>query len=375
MAPYWTGHEGPRPRVAFTPGSITISRPDLARHERARERAIAAQRAMVDQAARYLAEHGEHAPDPAPTREITAWSRKSRANMVKTLCSLDYSAMLAPGRAAAMITLTYPGDWLTVAPDGKTVKGHLLALRKRYERAWDEKLATIWKLEFQRRGAPHWHLLMIPPYGVAGAARRAGARRKRAAVGDGLPFPQWLSATWADIVSHPDPVERMRHERAGTGVDFAEGLRASDPRRVAVYFLKHGGASGKEYQHVLPAPWRVPGRGPGRWWGYWHLSPVVAAREVPVGDAIRAARILRRWSRAQGVTRQVRVPRIRGGAIRSELAEVVGLAGAQAVAARRPRYRSVRRPVERMSGGTGWVAVNDGAAMGSQLARALAAWD
>ena len=55
-------------------------------------------------------------------------------------------------RLPAMLTLTYPGDWLTVAPDGETVKRHFTALAKRYERTWGEPLVCIWKLEFQDRG-------------------------------------------------------------------------------------------------------------------------------------------------------------------------------------------------------------------------------
>jgi hypothetical protein len=35
-----------------------------------------------------------------------------------------------------MLTLAYPGDWLTVAPDAETVKRHFWALCKRYQRAW-----------------------------------------------------------------------------------------------------------------------------------------------------------------------------------------------------------------------------------------------
>jgi hypothetical protein len=51
-----------------------------------------------------------------------------------------------------------------------------------------------------------------------------------------LDFRRWLSITWADIVAHPDPEQRRRHRIAGTGVDYAEGIRLTDPRRMAVYF-------------------------------------------------------------------------------------------------------------------------------------------
>lgn len=355
----WQGQEGPRPRIMISAGCVTVSRPDLARHERTREREQERARQTADHLARYYAEHGCWPDDPEPSREITAWSRKSRANMVRTLCSLDYGPMLAdPHRLPAMITLTYPGDWLTVAPDGRSVKRHLDALRLRYRRAWGEPITALWKLEFQRRGAPHFHLLMVPPHGIAGSVRQAQAKRQRPAVGDGMTFRAWLSATWADVVDHPDPVQRMRHEVAGTGVDHAEGMRASDPKRVAVYFLKHSSPSmggSKEYQHRVPVEWQAPGKGPGRFWGYWQLEPHAAGREVEPVDAIRAARILRRWAAAQGTTREVRVPRADA-------------------ATGRLRWRTVRRPVRRLSGGTGWVAVNDGASMGTQLGRALQVW-
>jgi hypothetical protein len=336
------------------PGCITITRPDLARHERARERAVVRHLQDVDQLVAHLEAHGDFPADNREsTREIVAWSGKSRANFVHVMCELDYAPMFSSVyRVAAMLTLTYPADWLTVAPDGRTVKKHLDTFRKRYLRAWGEALICVWKLEFQRRGAPHFHILLVPPHGKAGEYRLAMAKRRRPAIGDGLPFRQWVSITWADIVNHPDPEERRKHEAAGTGLDFAEGLRATDPKRVAVYFLKHGGASAKEYQHIVPEPWREPGKGPGRFWGYWGLERVAAGREVDPATAVKAVRVLRRWAAAQGTTRQVSVERVdtRTGRI---------------------RRRNVRRPVRRMRGGAGWVAVNDGAGFGSALARYL----
>jgi hypothetical protein len=116
--PAWAGEEGPRPRLILAAGSFAIAHPDLARRERRYERADQARRTSADQAATYLA-RGEEIPTSDPCREILGWSRKSRANMVRALCELDYRPMLAdPGRVPAMVTLTYPGDWLTVAPDG-----------------------------------------------------------------------------------------------------------------------------------------------------------------------------------------------------------------------------------------------------------------
>ncbi|WP_433501827.1 rolling circle replication-associated protein (plasmid) [Sphaerimonospora sp. CA-214678] len=367
--PAWQGEEGPRPRIVIAAGAFAIEAPDLARRERREERALKARQVEADIAATYLA-LDEDVPERVPSREITGWSRKSRANMVRALCELDYRPMLGDSdRLPAMVTLTYPGDWLTVAPNGKVVKAQLKALRKRYERAWGEPLQAVWKLEFQRRGAPHFHLLLVPPHGTARIP--SGRARADSRIGAGLPFRQWLSEVWADIVDHPDPEEKRRHLLAGTGVDYAESLRAYDPKRVAVYFTKHGAFQAKEYQHCVPEEWQAPGQGPGRFWGYWGLERVTAAVEVTPEQAVQAARIARRWARAQGTTRQVSVPRTRGGQARPTNADVIGLAGAHRMEQGSTRRRRVRRRVRRFASGRGFISVNNGQLFAVQLARAL----
>jgi len=356
----WDGHEGPRARIEIAPGCIGVRRRDLARRERTYERATVARRRAADHAARRLRATGKLPERPSSQRRVTGWSRKSRANMVKALCQLDYGRFFHAGGQPGMVTLTYPGDWLTVAPDGPTCKRHLFAFRRAFERAWG-LFAAIWKLEFQRRGAPHYHILMMIPPG-----------RARAGIGAGLPFRAWLSYVWSLIVGHPDDEERARHRRAGTNVDLAEGLRARDPKRVAAYFTKHGAASAKEYQHIVPVAWWGPGDGPGRFWGYWRLRRHVVGVELHDPEAIAAARTIRRWSRAQHVTRQATVPRTPGGVWRPATFDVIGLAGAVAVKTQPySRTRKVRRRVQRLGRGAGWVSVNDGAAYASQLARWL----
>jgi hypothetical protein len=349
--------EGPRPYIRIGPGVVEVRSKDYARAERTLERQAHQRDVDVELLAQYFEEHGCFPDDPTPTRTITEWSRKSRSNMIRTLGLIDFMPMYADRtRLPGMLTLTYSGDWLTVAPSGKAVKVHLKALRKRYCRAWGEDLRCVWKLEFQRRGAPHIHMLMVPPHGFR----------------DGMPFYLWVRRAWADIVAHPDPAEYAKHLDAGTRVDYGEGLRASDPKRVAVYFSKHSTFRDKEYQHVVPPEWREPGNGPGRFWGYWGLERHSATVEVSQSDAVIAGRTLRRWSAAQQVTREVSRPRVKGGRAISQYPEVIGLAGAQFLAARsETRYRTCRTRARRMGNGRGYVMVNNGAEMASQLARYL----
>lgn len=279
-----------------------------------------------------------------PRGEVIEWTPGSRGRMIRRLAELDWSPFTTPGIMPVFVTLTYPGDWLTVAPEGRAVKRHLAALERRWRRAWPG-CWYVWKLEFQRRGAPHLHLYAAVWPGLrAGETREVTQVRRRPAVGDGLYFGPWLKAVWADIVAHPDPDERRRHERAGVRVDWGEALRATDPKRIAVYFTKHGQFAAKEYQHQVPVEWQAPGMGPGRFWGVVGLERVAVSVVVTDTERVQLARTLRRWHHAQGITRLVRHGR---------------------------RRRQVRRRAGRLRYGLGFVCANDAPALAQQLARAV----
>lgn len=386
--PAWDGCEGPRRRITVSAGALRIGRHDPARAERTAERlehhkrqgrsvsarerdvngtrvrgsevvggsiALAAEQLLNTWAAEVVAEGlgldvlplnrvlpmgqteslGPQLAKWVARRRIAVWSRRSRSRMRYTMASLDWSGFFDQG-AAAMLTLTYPGDWRTVAPDAGACKRHVDALRKRFARAYGRPLVGVWKREFQRRGAPHYHVFMVPP------VERV----------DGLTFRQWVSEAWADIVGHPDPEERRRHVQAGTGIDYREGVRAKDPRRLAAYFAKHGLYAAKDYQNEAPAEWLVGPQGVGRFWGVWGLDKAVAVVEVEDQDGDNAARIMRRWSRANGFRAQRTVWR------------TDTRTGAQ-----RPRRSGGW--VSFMPGSNGFLIVNDGPAFASALSRAL----
>ncbi|CAM3384937.1 Replication initiation protein [Mycobacterium intermedium] len=279
--------------------------------------------------------------------------------MCRTFAELDYSPLVESGRVPAMVTLTYPGDWEAVAPNGASVKRHMVLWRKRFQREYGEPARYIWKLEFQGRGAPHIHLWMAPPISPGRSGRS---------------FAQWLSEAWAQVVDHPDPAHKARHRLAGTAIDVRKGLKACDPKRLAIYFTKHSSPNlngDKEYQHIVPEPWQRPGHGPGRFWGVYGLKKAIAVVEVAQDAYFTARRIVRRWSRSQAVYGD--------SADRFPTAVVPRMATRLVPRVNRDtgvvEHRRVRR--RRMlcnQGGLagGYALVNDGPSFAAQLARAIA---
>lgn len=344
--------------IHIGPGVVQLSSQNPVRAARAAERKVRQHELDVKDHEWHITRDGVFA-DYESQRSITEWSRKSRSNMCRTLASLDYSPLVDGGRTPAMVTLTYPGtDWELVAPSGKAVKRHLTLWRKRLEREYGQVARFVWKLEFQRRGAPHIHLWLALP-SLLGKS--------------GLGFRVWLSRAWTEVVDHPDDVEKRKHLLAGTRVDVLEGMRSCDPKRLAIYFTKHStpdSISDKEYQNRVPELWQEPGLGPGRFWGRVGLDKAVETIEVELQDYVNARRVLRRWSRSQAtyadpeyryptsVTPRTAYRMVERASNRSE----------------RSVHRRVRRRRQLLDQGGlrgGYALANSGSELGSQLARAL----
>lgn len=270
---------------------------------------------------------------PAERKPITSWSRKSRANMVARFSSLDLTplAELRTNALAVMITLTYPKEWESLVPTASHAKKHLQQFRKRFERHFGRPLFAMWKAEFQRRGAVHFHIFTACPSSLA-------------------EFREWVASTWTQIVAPTPETERNKHLRAGTAVDLAPGATMENARLVAVYFSKHSSANfgAKEYQNHPPQKW-VDAGSVGRFWGYWHLKPVEAEARITAQEAIAVARVLRRWFRSKRFTRVESVARINGqGTV---------------------TYRKVRRRTRRMSHSFGFITLEDSLAISRDVSR------
>jgi hypothetical protein len=145
-------------------------------------------------------------PSHGGNREpITAFTKKSRRNFQTRL------AQCVNLENGIFATLTYPAIYPT---DAAVFKAHLDTLLKRLRRLYPA-CGGFWRLEFQQRGAPHYHLLV---FGVPGNVKR---------------FRQWLALAWYNVVSSGDE----KHLRAGVQCDRIQN-RAHAMRYATKYSLK-----------------------------------------------------------------------------------------------------------------------------------------
>lgn len=152
------------------------------------------------------------------------------------ICELSHHSLMRMAFVAhntsikfdVMVTLTYPKEFPS---DGKAVKYHL----KKFL-LWLTRTAGVtsyfWFMEFQRRGAPHFHIFTNG--------------------GDAISRKKAVSSRWFEIVGSGDE----KHLKAGTRI---EKLRIPDA--AGRYAAKY---ASKPYQKKLPLDYQNV----GRWWGH-----------------------------------------------------------------------------------------------------------
>jgi len=189
-------------------------------------------------------------------RTITEFSSGARRNFLKRMFSLSVLPDLA-------VTLTYPGIY---AAEAETWKRHLdnfsHEFRRRFPGSW-----FFWKLEPQRRGAPHFHLI-----GSVGGGRL-----------NIFFLRQFIAETWFRIVGSGDE----RHLNAGTQADYINDSFGKVRAYVCKYVGKRSGSD-------LPQ-WATP----GRFWGIIgrkNLPTATCCQVLLPRDAFfKLRRLVRKW--------------------------------------------------------------------------------
>jgi hypothetical protein len=200
---------------------------------------------------------GFPSPDArSPKRgKVKGFSKKSRRRMMLALAEIRGQGDIQ------FATLTYPRAF---PASWSTYKGHLHALLKRITRL-DPGAGYVWKLEFQKRGAPHFHLILFNfmPHKTLKMRR------------------QWLAWTWYHVVASGD----MRHLGAGTQLDPCRNRR-----HLSSYLTKY--VTKDEDQNARSENGRVWGRG-----GALNVEPYLEL-ELTWQQFVELKRLCRAWLRA-----------------------------------------------------------------------------
>jgi hypothetical protein len=220
---------------------------------------------------------------------------RARRNMRWVWGALPWDQL---GNRPVWLTLTYPGNWQGVCPDGRALERHRKAFADRWRRKWSEPMVGAWVKEFQESGRPHLHIYCKSPDAVSDdeweRLRRRNMERARLVaefgkwkgraltpvIGAGEyggVFGYWLRTAWYEVVGSEDTRHHAR------GVDLAvsyytdEIARTADRVAVAAYMSKE---MGKLSQKAPPEVFGPVGRWYGVFGGRSGFQPVEEYEEV-----------------------------------------------------------------------------------------------
>lgn len=196
---------------------------------------------------------GPRCPPDTKRGKIEYLSARSRKR-------LAFIANNTPIDFQTMITLTYPRSF---SNDGRDVKRNLRAFLEWMRRNLDSP-SYLWFLEFQKRGAPHIHIMLRYSLPITNAQKQA--------------VYSSVAQSWYSIVDSGDD----KHRQAGTRT---ERIRKQDG--ACRYALKY---AYKCEQKTVPEPYQNV----GRFWGCSRDVPPEDPALLPVHDAL-VRDILANW--------------------------------------------------------------------------------
>ena len=174
----------------------------------------------------------ENDVDAGQREKISHFSDRSRRRLRKTFGSIRRD------RPCMFVSMTYH----ETNPHPKKAKRDLDAFLKRLRRRYENvKVSAVWRMEFQKRGVVHFHLLI---WGI-----------------------KWINAQiasriWWEVTDETSEA----HRKSGVDVERVD----DEPGKAANYCT--------EYLEIEANPERCEWDDPGRFWGVWER------RNLPVAD-------------------------------------------------------------------------------------------
>lgn len=189
--------------------------------------------------------------------DVTAFSPRSRRRCLRMMACIDRRDQTKP---PLFLTLTYPATW---PGEPAVLKRDLQVFWQRLKRRFPW-LAAIWRVELQKRGAPHYHLLL---FGVSFLSA------------------SWVAKQWYDVVASGDP----GHLAAGSQVAACRSWAMA-----ASYAAKYLAKLPEDADPVkIGRHWGVLGRAnlptalatyPLDWLCFFTLKAMIESRLWPTGD-------------------------------------------------------------------------------------------
>lgn len=228
-------------------------------------------------------------------RAIAALTVDSRKRMQDQLLGVDWDDLESRGYALFFVALTYPKFF---PHDGTECKKDFDAFYKRVERKFG-LCPSIWKREFQRRGAPHYHIVLAVPGRPDEKTMQEAVRAAWTPIGGQETEDEEQAATQCELVQ--DKKRITSYISMYMGKDKQNEVPQCWYRIDESRWETKVSASGKEYrvcEWVKFEKFEEPFINPGRFWGIRRASlfkstvinEVISAVQYHEGElAIRAA--------------------------------------------------------------------------------------
>ena len=191
--------------------------------------------------------------------KVVAFSKSSRLRLMRTLSAVRWSTLPPP----AWCTLTYHH-----ADDVSSERAvHDLQVWLHFVQVKVGKCHYLWRLEMQKRGVPHFHVILWP---ASDAPAWQTAKHR-----------QWLESTWHQVVSPGDKA----HARHGAKVLPLDSYRHAS-RYISKYVSKEANADSDTYR--------------GRRWATSHKLPmdILLSSDLSGRAALLLRRKLRKYLRS-----------------------------------------------------------------------------
>lgn len=182
-------------------------------------------------------------PSGGARKACKGFSDRSRSSMLAYLNKAIFGAV-------QMVTLTYHEN----EKDPAVAKGDLRKFHERVRRKYGD-LHVVWKLEFQKRGACHFHMIVF----------------------DAEIDTVWASVAWAGCIG--DPTDK-HHLMYGVRVERVISVSAAEAGVIIAYVLKYTAKKESDKDGS-------DDRFTGRCWGVWgRTQPAVRRQKAILPSAI-----------------------------------------------------------------------------------------